>query len=277
MTAAGSDSGQAGSHPPPYSIVIIDDEQDMRELIALRLGMVPGLSVVGQGSSGDTAIALAKEHRPDLMTIDLMMPLRGGAAAIPLLRAVAPLMKIVVYSSDPKAEDLTKGRRPDGIQAKGGNLRDLVSTIQALLAEAPKDTVEVDLGRMPVEQAVDAFDSWVGLNARVRRAMATNYDDTSELLGDLPLDSADLLCLMGVFMQFGHPLMTASAAGEQMVDMRFTVRRDAGAAARRALLALGGNGTLRAFNRAWSHSPSKESERALDLVDSRLVDQLPAS
>ena len=276
MTAAGRDR-PSGSHPPPYSIVIIDDEQDMRELIALRLGMVPGLSVVGQGSSGDAAIALAKEHRPDLMTLDLMMPVRGGAAAIPLLRAVAPLMKIVVYSSDPKAEDLTKGRRPDGVQTKGGNLRDLVSTIQVLLAEAPKDTVEVDLGRMPVEQAVDAFDSWVGLNARVRRAMATSHDDTSELLGDLPLDSADLMCLMGVFMQFGHPLMTASAAGEKMLDLHFTVRRDAGAAARRALLALGGNGTLRAFNRAWSHRPSKESEKALDLVDSRLVDQLPAS
>jgi hypothetical protein len=118
----------------------------------------------------------------------------------------------------------------------------------------------------------------VGLNSRVRHALETKGDVSAALLGDvLPLDSSELLCLMGVFMQFGTPLMVASAAGDSVVDLRFTVRRAAGAAARRALLALGGNGTLRAFNKAWSHSPTKEAELALDLVDRRLVEQLPVS
>ncbi len=60
--------------------------------------------------------------------------------------------------------------------------------------------------------------------------------------------------------------MATGRKGEASVDLRFAVRRDAGAAARRALLALGGNGTLRAFNKAWSHSPTREAQEALDLV-----------
>jgi CheY-like chemotaxis protein len=258
-----------------HTVAIVDDQADVRDLLALRFGMVPGLEVVGEGSTGSEAVKMARELSPDLMTLDLRMPVLGGIEAIPLLRAAAPRMRVVVYTSQTDLADLAGGSRPDATVLKGGNLGDLVSIVVGLLAEGPLDLVAVDLGRLPVQVAVDAFDSWVGLNARVRGALATEGDVSSELLGDVPLRSSELMCLMGVFMQFGLPVMTASAAGESMVDLKFTVTRAAGAAARRALLALGGNGTLRAFNKAWSHSPTREAEQALDLVDARLVEQLP--
>jgi CheY-like chemotaxis protein len=260
-----------------YSVAVADDQIDLRELIAIRLAMVPNLDVIGQAGNGVEAIHLARDRRPDLMTLDLEMPVMGGVAAIHVLRAVAPNMRIVVFSGNPAAADLTNTNRPDATISKGANLADLVATITGLLSEGPPpDLVEVDLGRFPLRVAVDAFDSWVGLNARVRGALATEDDVSADLLGDVPIDSSDLLCLMGVFMQFGLPLTAASKRGDSMVDLRFSVRRDAGAAARRALLALGGNGTLRAFNRFWSHRPTNEAEQALDLVDSLLVERLPA-
>jgi CheY-like chemotaxis protein len=258
-----------------HSIAIVDDEVDLQELLAVRFRMVPGVDLVGQASNGAEAIQLAREVSPDLMTLDLRMPIMGGAEAIPLLRAAAPRMRIVVYSSQLDGADLSGGSRPDAAVLKGTNLGDLVAVVRGLLSEGPQDLVKVNLGRLPVRVAVDAFDSWVGLNARVREALATRGDVSSQLLGEMPVNSSELLCLMGVFMQFGMPLMVATAAGDSAVDVQFTVTREAGAAARRALLALGGNGTLRAFNQAWSHSPTKESEQALDLVDSRLVEQLP--
>lgn len=260
-----------------HSIAIVDDQVDLRELLAIRFGMVPGLDLVGQASNGAEALTLARAVSPDLMTLDLRMPVMGGAEAIPLLRAAAPRMRILVYSSQLDAASLAGGSRPDAAVLKGSSLGDLVAVILGLLSEGPQDLVQVDLGRLPVQVAVDAFDSWVGLNARVRAALATRGDVSSQLLGEVPVDSSELLCLMGVFMQFGMPLMVATAAGASMVDLQFTVTREAGAAARRALLALGGNGTLRAFNQAWSHSPTKAAEQALDLVDSRLVEQLPTS
>jgi CheY-like chemotaxis protein len=260
-----------------HSIAVVDDQIDLRELLMLRFGMVPGLEVVGQASNGAEALRLAREVSPDLMTLDLRMPVMGGAEAIPFLRAAAPRMRIVVYSSKLDGADLSGGSRPDAAVLKGANLGELVAVVRGLLSEGPRDLVMVDLGRLSVQVAVDAFDSWIGLNARVREALATQGDISAQLLGNVRVDSSELLCLMGVFMQFGMPLMVATAAGDGFVDLQFTVTRAAGAAARRALLALGGNGTLRAFNEAWSHSPSKESEQALDLVDSRLIAQLPTA
>jgi CheY-like chemotaxis protein len=249
----------------------------MRELLRIRLAMVMGLEVVGQAANAAEAIGLARTMSPDLMTLDLDLPVINGADAIPLLRAAAPHMRIVVFSCDPTLADLTKGNRPDAIVTKGSHLADLVAIILGLLAEGPEDVVQIDLGRLPVQVALEAFDSWVGLNSRVREALATKGDVSADLLGDVALESSDLLCLMGVFMQFGPPLTAPRPRGNNMVDLKFAVRREAGVAARRALLALGGNGTLRAFNRAWSHTPTLVAEQALDLVDSRLVDRLPVS
>lgn len=279
-SALGATYAAVGARTSPvthHSIVIVDDQVDLRELLAVRLRMVPGLDLVGQAANGADALTLAREVSPDLMTLDLRMPVMGGVEAIPLLRAAAPRMRIVVYSSQLDGVDLSGGSRPDAAVLKGANLGDLIAVIQGLLCEGPGDLVKVDLGRLPVQVAVDAFDSWVGLNARVREALATKGDVSSRLLGEVPVDASELLCLMGVFMQFGMPLMLATAAGTSTVELQFTVTREAGAAARRALLALGGNGTLRAFNQAWSHSPTKAAEEALDLVDRRLVEQLPVS
>jgi CheY-like chemotaxis protein len=259
-----------------HTVAIVDDQLDMRELLALRFTMVEALEVVGQAANGVEAINLARTLHPDLMTLDLKMAVMGGAEAIPLLWAAAPHMRIVVFSSDP-TESLTGPLRPDAAVTKGAHLADLVAVILGLLAEGQRKVVGVDLGRLPFHVLVEAFDSWVGLNARVRAAMATKDDVSVELLGDIPLDSTDLLCLMGVFMQMGHPLMASNRKGNSDVELKFEVRREVGAAARRALLALGGNGTLRAFNKAWSHSPSVEAQEALDLVDSKLVEQLPVS
>lgn len=269
--------GPAGGRAGRQKIVIVDDQVDLRELLAVRFGMVDSLEVVGQGANGVEAISLARRHSPQLMTLDRKMPVMGGVEAIPLLRAAAPKMRIVIFSSDDQEGDLQGGHRPDAVVAKGTHLADLVAIVVGLLAEGPDDVVPIDLGVLPVHVVVEAFDSWVGLNARVRDALATKGDVSVGLLGDVPLERSDLLCLMGVFMQIGLPLMSTMQRAESNVEIKFGVRREAGAAARRALLALGGNGTLRAFNRAWSHSPSLEARRALDLVDARLVDQLPAT
>ena len=258
-----------------FRIAIVDDQYDIRQLLALRLGMAGSLLVVGQAGNGHEGIDLAMRLQPDLMTLDLLMPIMGGSDAIPLLRAAAPHMRIVVFSSTPGTQALARGHRPDAVVTKGGNLADLVAIILDLLAEGPQDFVNVDLGRIPVAIAVEAFDSWVGLNARVRDALSREGDVSVQLLGEATVEPADLQCLMGVFMQFGPPVMESVGRGEAEVDLHFSVRREAGAAARRALLALGGNGSLRAFNRAWSHSPSSEAQAALDLVDARLVEALP--
>jgi DNA-binding NarL/FixJ family response regulator len=175
--------------------VIVDDHVDVRELLTLRRAMVPGVVLVGQAANGSDALELARTISPELMILDLRMPVMGGVEAIPLLVAVAPKMRIVVYTLDNEGADLSGGGRSDAVVLKGANLRQLVDVILGVLAEGPQDVLSVNLGRLPVDVAVAAFDSWVGLNTRVRQALATKGDVSTELLGDvLPLNSSELLC-----------------------------------------------------------------------------------
>ena len=128
------------------SIAIVDDDQAIRQMLALRLGMVPGVRVAGEGANGREAIGLAAMDAPDLMVLDLRMPVMGGADAIPVLRVIAPRMRIVVHSSLTGEVDLTGPRRPDAAIKKDGNLAPLVSVVTALLDEVRADRDRVGVG-----------------------------------------------------------------------------------------------------------------------------------
>lgn len=121
------------------SIAIVDDDPATRELLALRFRMVPGVEIAGEADNGRDAIALAGRVAPDLMILDLLMPIMGGAEAIPLLRAVTPELRIVVHSSLLGDVDLSGPRTPDACVLKDGNLAHLVSVVTTLLAEVRAD------------------------------------------------------------------------------------------------------------------------------------------
>jgi CheY-like chemotaxis protein len=67
-------------------ILIVDDEDDVREVAQLSLGRIGGMDVV-QTDSGRHAVAMAREHRPDVVLLDLMMPEMDGRATLAALRA----------------------------------------------------------------------------------------------------------------------------------------------------------------------------------------------
>lgn len=62
-------------------VVIADDEPLARELLRALLEELPDLKVVGEAEDGAGAIALVREHRPDLVFLDIDMPHRNGIQA----------------------------------------------------------------------------------------------------------------------------------------------------------------------------------------------------
>ncbi len=66
------------------SILLADDEESLRTLIHATLDD-PGYVIV-EASDGDEALAMAREHRPDLMVLDWMMPGKTGVEVTALLR-----------------------------------------------------------------------------------------------------------------------------------------------------------------------------------------------
>src|ERR1700747_855571 len=76
--------------------VIVDDEKPARDELAFLLKSFPEVSVVGQGKNGLEAVALIKEHNPDLVFLDVQMPGLDGFGVIKkLLDRKVPLPKIV--------------------------------------------------------------------------------------------------------------------------------------------------------------------------------------
>ena len=71
------------------TVLIVDDDEDVREL--LRLVLLPaGAEIVGEATNGAEAVALAKDLDPDIIIMDLAMPVMDGAAATKEILGNAP-------------------------------------------------------------------------------------------------------------------------------------------------------------------------------------------
>ncbi|HZU73402.1 MAG TPA: response regulator transcription factor [Acidimicrobiales bacterium] len=82
----------------PTRVVIVDDHPDVRAVIAALLSDEKGYEVVGQAGDGAAAIELVAQLEPDLVMLDLSMPVMDGLTALPRIREVAPRAKILVLS-----------------------------------------------------------------------------------------------------------------------------------------------------------------------------------
>ncbi|HVK29066.1 MAG TPA: PAS domain S-box protein [Nocardioides sp.] len=79
-------------------VVLVDDSPELRTLIRVRLQASGLFDVVGEGGDGGEALMLAHEHAPDLMLLDTSMPVLDGLEALPLVLAVSPTTKVVVFT-----------------------------------------------------------------------------------------------------------------------------------------------------------------------------------
>ena len=80
------------------TIVVIDDAVEVRTLVRTRLNLSGRLDVVGEGASGHDAVELAARLRPDLMLLDVSMPVLDGLEALPEVLGVSPETRVVMYS-----------------------------------------------------------------------------------------------------------------------------------------------------------------------------------
>lgn len=120
-------------------VLICDDNEAIRMLLAEVVGAHPDLRVAGEAADGNEAIVEAIRLQPDVILLDLAMPNRSGLEALPELRRVVPNAQIVVFSGFSSrtvadhvlelgaASYLEKGADPDAI----------VATIALALATAP--------------------------------------------------------------------------------------------------------------------------------------------
>lgn len=80
------------------SIVIVEDHNLVREAIANLLELQDGLKVIGQASNGKEGITLVEKLKPDVVLMDINMPIVGGIEAIKILKAKKNISKIIVLT-----------------------------------------------------------------------------------------------------------------------------------------------------------------------------------
>ena len=83
--------------PPPARVVVIDDTADLRDLLKIALTR-GGFEVVGEARDGQSGIDTVRRHRPDVVLLDLAMPVMDGIEALPQIRRLVPQGKVVVLS-----------------------------------------------------------------------------------------------------------------------------------------------------------------------------------
>jgi DNA-binding NarL/FixJ family response regulator len=90
--------GRDGSSGRTIRIFLCDDVQELRMLLRLGLEDDKDIEIVGEAGDGAEAVDQAPGLSPDVILLDLSMPIMDGLEAIPLLRERAPTMKIIVVS-----------------------------------------------------------------------------------------------------------------------------------------------------------------------------------
>ena len=117
-------------------VVVADDQAIVRDGLVTVLGLEPGLEVVGEAADGAAAVRLALELRPDVVLMDLRMPVLDGATATARILAAAPAIAVLVLTTyaddDSIGGALRAGAR--GYLTKDAGRAQLVAAVRAAAA-----------------------------------------------------------------------------------------------------------------------------------------------
>ena len=80
-------------------LLICDDQAVVRDGLSIMLNLAPDLEVVAVASNGREAVQLSAEWQPDLILMDLKMPIMNGIEATRQISAAQPLVKILVLTT----------------------------------------------------------------------------------------------------------------------------------------------------------------------------------
>lgn len=116
-------------------VVLVDDTEDLRQLMRIALRRA-GYEIVGEAGDGAAGIEVARAEAPDLVVLDLSMPVMDGMEALPHIREHLPNATIVVMSGFGAAQMTQKAiaRGADGYLQKGAPLASVVEYLGDALA-----------------------------------------------------------------------------------------------------------------------------------------------
>jgi DNA-binding NarL/FixJ family response regulator len=121
-----------GDNHRPLRVVICDDVAEIRMLVGLALSQDSGLEVIGEACDGQDCVEKVRELQPDIVLLDLNMPVMGGLEALPLIARACPDASIVAFSGFEGRilAQLALDQGAHGYIEKGTSVPELVSRLK---------------------------------------------------------------------------------------------------------------------------------------------------
>jgi DNA-binding NarL/FixJ family response regulator len=120
-------------------VLVVDDSPLMRRMVREVLESESGFKIVGEAQNGREAIRRAKQLKPDLVILDLGMPVMNGLEAAPALKRTLPEVRLILLTmySDPEVEQTARSAGIDAVVPKDEALEHLVQTARQLVGGRP--------------------------------------------------------------------------------------------------------------------------------------------
>jgi DNA-binding NarL/FixJ family response regulator len=115
-------------------VLIADDHDAVRKGIRSLLEEQPGLTIVGEAKNGEEAVEQTQELKPDLVILDVSMPVMDGLSAAREIRKFAPDMPILIFTMHRIREfiDRAKKLHLQGYVAKEDDGEALLQAVDAV-------------------------------------------------------------------------------------------------------------------------------------------------
>jgi DNA-binding NarL/FixJ family response regulator len=124
----------------PVRVLLVDDQALFREALATLLATHDGIDVVGEAGNGEEALSRVASVKPDVVLMDLRMPVLDGVGATRRLRLAHPEVQVIALTTFDDDEDVFAALRAGAV---GYLLKDVSSArlIEAVLAAARGESV----------------------------------------------------------------------------------------------------------------------------------------
>lgn len=115
-------------------VLIVDDQEIIREGLSMMLGLYSTISIVGQVNNGKEAIKLLEDEEVDLILMDIRMPIMDGVEATRMIKERYPNIKVLILTTFNEDEYIFEGLKngADGYLLKDISSEKLVQSIETV-------------------------------------------------------------------------------------------------------------------------------------------------
>ncbi len=118
----------------PIRVIVVENQTVVRQGLMAILSFHDDVDVVGEAQNGLEGIRAVEEHKPDVVLLDLMMPVLDGLTTIPKILEIAPKTRILIVTGYGEAENIFKAIKLGalGYLLKDSSHEQLVSAIKSV-------------------------------------------------------------------------------------------------------------------------------------------------